>query len=173
MFDRSIKTIRTLAEIRMKQSGNILEVNGISMEPLVFEGDKILLEKCSSYHISDILAVVDMNGRILLHRLIRQEDNILITKGDNAVGTDESLIENCLGKAIRIFAQPGEHAELDELYRCKLIRLNRAFGDKIILYLSKRMNRKFISGVPSEELFGGWERRVIKLVVHWGYRWAR
>ena len=153
---KELKILRTLTEIELKQNKGIIDIRGVSMEPLIYEGNCVLIEKCDCFVPGDILLVVDMNCRLLIHRLIRvipsskdRREDILVTKGDNTVGVDESYRYNCLGKAILVYKKD------EEIYPYS------KFRDKIVLQLSKRMNRKFSKGVPGEKLFKGWERKCI------------
>ncbi|MBQ8388601.1 MAG: PqqD family peptide modification chaperone [Clostridia bacterium] len=74
-----------------------ITVVGISMEPLLKEGDIIRIEKASNYVIGDIL-VFTYKGELLVHRLIKAEKNKFFCKGDNSFRLEDIEKEGILGK---------------------------------------------------------------------------
>lgn len=101
--------------------GNVVYVilNGSSMEPRFRFGDLVLLRQSSGYQVGDAVAYKNADlGRYVFHRIIREENEQFILKGDNneweddfAPGADELLgklwvhIPNA-GKAVHWLRQP-------------------------------------------------------------------
>ena len=75
----------------------LVQSHGISMEPLLSEGDILLLHAINGAEaqIGDVV-VTDRNGRAVLHRLIAYRVHetgglLLVTKGDNAAQADAPI----------------------------------------------------------------------------------
>ncbi len=161
-MDRTnVNLIRALAEIKLKHDQNKMDVQGVSMEPLIYEGDVLYIEKRASYDIGDIVVIVDSAARLLVHRVIYIKDDKLITKGDNAIGSEEAEFSNCLGIITKIFPLSSKSSsskkEIDPDFS--------PFITHIIVWLSRRMNNKFKAEVPGEKIFNGWERKIIKFLL--------
>ena len=73
-----------------------------SMEPTIMADDLILVSAHESYDAGDI--VVYQSGRILVvHRILRMEENAIITKGDANQAEDEPVApEQIKGKVIAV-----------------------------------------------------------------------
>jgi signal peptidase I len=77
---------------------------GVSMQPLINQGDKLYIQKTK---ISDLIRgdiIVFYKNKILVsHRVIRKKKNTVITKGDNNFFTDRPIDSRyILGKLIMI-----------------------------------------------------------------------
>lgn len=58
--------------------------SGSSMEPRLHDGDLVLVRPAASYRVGDIVAYPSRElGQIVLHRIVRQEGDGFVTKGDN------------------------------------------------------------------------------------------
>ena len=161
MDNAQLKLTKTLTQIRLRETNGVLDINGVSMEPLIYEGDLLCIETRPEYFIGDIVVVVDMQCRILVHRIVRFTDDMIITKGDNTVAIEESLKTNCLGIVKGIHPKSNTDITIYP-YRKRL--------DKLIIKLSLRMNKKFASGMQNTKVFKGWERKFIVLIEKLFYR---
>lgn len=77
-------------------------VSGISMLPILREGDKITIRRMEKYDAGDIVAFLYKDNQILVHRLIMIKDNRYYIKGDNALRMEDVKINNILGKVVLI-----------------------------------------------------------------------
>ena len=73
-------------------------IHGISMEPLLHEGDIILIEAAEHYNIGDILAFDYGKQGILIHRLIDRLGELYVCRGDNAISKEIIGKKRILGK---------------------------------------------------------------------------
>ena len=59
-------------------------VNGISMEPGYHSGDLVIIHKAQSYQVGDVVTYRDPEmGAYVIHRIIENQQNHFILKGDN------------------------------------------------------------------------------------------
>lgn len=154
MDQPNVKMLRALTQVRLKQNDGKLDVIGISMEPLIYQGDQVQVTPQQQYRIGDIIVFIDILGNLLVHRILEIKGNYIITKGDNTVSTDKSLAENCLGKVTKIYRSDGRG-------NFRPVKAYSRLSDKGILWLSKRMNQKLRKGIPPERIFNAWERRLM------------
>lgn len=79
----------------------IFEVATGSMVPELEIGDYILVHKESDYSIGDVITY-ENNGSYITHRIIKQEDDTIITKGDANTLIDEAIeISQVKGKYVK------------------------------------------------------------------------
>ena len=90
----SINLLRYLIILRGEVE---IGVVGVSMQPLLREGDQIHVVH-GEYHLGDIL-VFPYKGELLVHRWIGERMGRILCKGDNALRTEDIAPENILGKA--------------------------------------------------------------------------
>lgn len=88
---KSIKKVETIA-------------HGNSMYPFLKNGTKIILNPVfDNLNLGDVI-VFEIKNRVLMHRIIRIEDEIITTKGDFNFKPDENIKKNqVLGKLDTIF----------------------------------------------------------------------
>ena len=81
----SRKIINKLLTSQLQSKTSIeLYVSGNSMNPFIQEGDKITIIQELMYYPGDILVFVYKSKNILVHRLLKRENNIYFCKGDNS-----------------------------------------------------------------------------------------
>ncbi len=86
----------------LKSKGQaVISVTGTSMNPTLFEGDKVVIKKCDQYKIGDILVFYYKNEEILIHRLIKI-NNRYFCKGDNSFRLEDIEYNQIIGKAISV-----------------------------------------------------------------------
>lgn len=96
------KLIAKLLPTILKSKGQAeITVMGISMNPTLFEGDKVIIEKCDEYRIGDILVFNYKNEGILIHRLLYC-DGRYFCKGDNAFRLEDIEYNQIIGKAVLV-----------------------------------------------------------------------
>lgn len=80
----------------------ILKVESGSMEPSISVGDILIIKECREYDVNDIVTYNVDNNYLVTHRIIRKENEQLVTKGDNNNTEDSKKIrkENIEGKVI-------------------------------------------------------------------------
>ncbi len=76
-----------------------ISVVGISMNPTLFEGDTITVRKAKTYNVGDILVFI-YKGELLVHRLLKIQDNRFFCKGDNSFRLEDMPYEDIAGKVI-------------------------------------------------------------------------
>ena len=84
-----------------------LSAAGSSMFPLIREGDRILVECCSTGIRRGDIIVFRRKGRFIAHRVLRMHreapEPIFITKGDNALHTDPPIqAKEIVGRVLAI-----------------------------------------------------------------------
>src|SRR5205807_649075 len=57
--------------------------SGISMQPLIHQGDLVVTRRSDQYEIGEIIAYHLTPRTLILHRIVKQEGNRFVTKGDN------------------------------------------------------------------------------------------
>ena len=104
------------------------------MIPFLVAGDIIQITKQDSYKIGDIIVCIDQAPKLVVHRIIRIEktgDDILyITKGDNAVASEQIEREYCFGKVTEVSNSNGKYLKVE----------TPRLRDKITVFLSKKVN---------------------------------
>lgn len=100
------KLIARLLPTVLKSKGQIeITVTGTSMNPTLFEGDKVTIVKCDEYRIGDILVFDYKNDGILIHRLLKC-DGRYFCKGDNTFRLEDIEYTKIIGKAVLINNEP-------------------------------------------------------------------
>lgn len=94
--------------IRSKGQAEIT-VTGISMNPTLYEGDRILVQVCNTYAPGDLLVYSYKNEGLLVHRLLHigqtlagQTDTRFYCKGDNAFRLEDLSQSEIIGKVISV-----------------------------------------------------------------------
>lgn len=84
-----------------------LRAKGNSMFPFIREGrDEIILEKCTDIVPGDIVLAHLSNGRHVVHRIIRMEDEHITLMGDgNRCATESCLRKDIIGKVTCILRE--------------------------------------------------------------------
>ena len=92
----------TTSKLLTKIGGfSVLIVNSGSMEPELKIGDIILIKECKEYKTGDIVTYNVDNSYLITHRIIKEEGNYVITKGDSNNTPDEKVNKNNIeGKVI-------------------------------------------------------------------------
>lgn len=100
------KLIAKLLTTMLKTKGQAeISVTGTSMQPTLFEGDKVIIKKCDEYKIGDILIFNYKNEGILIHRLLKL-NNRYFCKGDNAFRLEDIEHDQIIGKAVLVNNEP-------------------------------------------------------------------
>ena len=111
--DNQEKVLKFMLE---KTGQAIIKVRGISMLPILREGDNLKIENSEKYDVGDIL-VYNYNGEgLLVHRFLR-EDGVLVCKGDNAFRFEKISQDEVIGKVTFI---NGEKAKKWEAWKISL-----------------------------------------------------
>lgn len=80
----------------------ILVIKSNSMYPELKVNDIIIIKKANNYNVNDIITYSTDNEVLITHRIVKNSDNVFITKGDNNNSEDNEVIklENIKGKVI-------------------------------------------------------------------------
>ncbi len=82
-----------------------ITVTGFSMNPTMWEGDRVTVRRAESYSIGDVLVFL-YKGELLIHRLLKIENSKYFCKGDNAFRLEDIEIENIAGKVVLLNEKP-------------------------------------------------------------------
>lgn len=92
---------KVLSAILKSKGQAEITVMGISMNPTLFEGDKVIIKKSNEYIIGDIIVFNYKNEGILIHRLLKY-DGRYFCKGDNALRLEDIEYNQIIGKAVLV-----------------------------------------------------------------------
>jgi len=71
-----------------------------SMEPELYKDDLIIVEKCESFAVRDVVVFQD-GGNLVVHRILELDGETAVTKGDNNPDDDGTIALNAIkGKVI-------------------------------------------------------------------------
>ena len=73
-------------------------ISGVSMWPVLQDGQKAEVVYCSQYEIGDILVYGYKSEGILVHRLLKIENGIYFCKGDNSFRLEAIIARQVIGK---------------------------------------------------------------------------
>jgi hypothetical protein len=73
-----------------------------SMNPVLFDGDIITIQKQNDYRVGDVLVYPYYGEGLLIHRLLRKSGNMMHCKGDNSFRIEEVDISQVVGKAVSV-----------------------------------------------------------------------
>lgn len=74
----------TIAPVQLGGDVSYVNVRGISMEPTMYTGDLMVMRRQDSYEVGQIVAFEsDMNGAVVVHRIVDVVDGRYLLKGDN------------------------------------------------------------------------------------------
>ena len=80
---------KTLAFGAYLNKKNTIDFNGISMSPLINDGERVIVDiHSSNFSLGDIIIVMDTNHELVCHRVISLSP--LITKGDRSLVDDKT-----------------------------------------------------------------------------------
>ena len=82
-----------------------ITVTGVSMNPTMWEGDRVTVRRADSYGVGDVLVFV-YKGELLVHRLLKMENGRYFCKGDNSFRLEDMPIESIAGKVVLQNEQP-------------------------------------------------------------------
>ena len=98
--DGLIELVRGVASV----GGSVwIQVTGISMNPLIREGDSVLLTPLTRRPRPGDVLFLDAAGTPLLHRVRRLSDGMVVTRGDAALADDVPVLPSaCLARAVAL-----------------------------------------------------------------------
>lgn len=80
----------------------VFKVKGISMLPLIQNGDRVITRPFEQYQKDDVIVYNYKKEGILVHRIVGISTNSYICRGDNAVRLERVKKEEIIGKVIYI-----------------------------------------------------------------------
>ena len=80
-----------------------ITVSGISMNPILFEGDVITIEPSRIYNAGDLLVYKYEDKKLLVHRLLFIKNKKYYCKGDNSFRLEEVESEQIFGKVVAFY----------------------------------------------------------------------
>ena len=86
--------------------GFSISVEGVSMRPLIKEGDIISIMSQSEYGLGDVVLFSYKTDGFLLHRILKIEDGRYFCKGDNSFRLEDICKDEIVGKAISCNGMP-------------------------------------------------------------------
>lgn len=97
-----------IAPVQLSGRVSYVNVRGISMEPTLFTGDLMVMRRQDAYEIGQIVAFEsDMNGAIVVHRIVDVVGDRHLLKGDNNSFLDRftPTVDEIIGA--EVFTIPG------------------------------------------------------------------
>lgn len=83
-----------------------ITVEGVSMQPALWEGQVITLRQSPAYAAGDILVYTYKTGELLVHRLLYEKEGRYYCKGDNAFRLEDVAPAQIAGKVIAADGSP-------------------------------------------------------------------
>lgn len=124
-MDNALMQRLLAAQLRARGQAEIT-VTGVSMNPTLYEGDRITLSARSDYEPGDILVFTYKHGELLVHRLLDKQDGRYICKGDNAFRLEDITLEQIFGK-VAFVTRDGEPYS-PEIWRRRPLLLSLMVG---------------------------------------------
>lgn len=91
----------TIARIRSLQGKPFpVAVRGVSMQPTLFEGDQVLIQRMPSYEPGDILVYEYGAEGLLIHRFLHLEHGLYHCRGDNSARVERISFRRIMGKVL-------------------------------------------------------------------------
>lgn len=97
-----------IAPVQLGGRVSYVNVRGISMEPTLYTGDLMVMRRQDSYEVGQIVAFEsDMNGAIVVHRIVDVDGDRHLLKGDNNSFLDRftPTVDEIIGA--EVFTIPG------------------------------------------------------------------
>ena len=104
-----------------------ITVEGVSMNPTLYESDIVTVKQESSYEIGDLLVFL-YKGKLLVHRLLKTDGNTYYCKGDNAFRLEDVPLTDIAGKVI--LHNGAALAPVPSWLPALSYRVNRVFREK-------------------------------------------
>lgn len=82
-----------------------ISVVGVSMNPTMWEGDKVTVCRTDNYAVGDVLVFL-YKGELLIHRLLKIEKGRYFCKGDNAFRLEDMPLDSIAGKVTLLNGKP-------------------------------------------------------------------
>lgn len=106
-----------------------ITVTGVSMKPILFEGDVITVKPSEIYKVGDLIVYKYKDQFLLVHRILFIRDEKYYCKGDNSYRLEEVKNEQVIGK-VEVLYRDNQKMEMpiftDELIELSL-KVNRIF----------------------------------------------
>lgn len=152
-MSKNLSLLKNLTEIRLKQNNGYISVQGISMKPLISDGDGVKVQREESYRVGDVVVALDSLGRLLVHRVLVIDTEKLYIKGDNAVAIEVVDKVCCFGRVTEIIKD-------DE----RKIPVKRGLKSRLVALLSLRMHERWKKTNDYEGVLNGYLRKIIALL---------
>ena len=92
-----------LENVKLGNEG-IIPVKGVSMEPTLYEGDILFVQRQASYQEGDIVVFSYLDEGYLVHRIIGIDNGAILCKGDNARRIEVIMKRQIIGKVMRFIS---------------------------------------------------------------------
>lgn len=99
-MEDKIKLLKTLIAVNGFAE---ITISGVSMNPVIHDGQIVRIEKCDEYKIGDILVYGYKNEGLLAHRLLKISDKFggrYFCKGDNSLRLEDISFDGIIGKIV-------------------------------------------------------------------------
>ena len=77
-----------------------VRVSGVIISPVLQDGEKVKAVPSSQYEVGDILVYGYESERILIHRLLKIENDRYFCKGDNSFRIENVTMQQIIGKVM-------------------------------------------------------------------------
>ena len=90
-------------KLQLSKNGFVkIPVRGESMVPTLQPADQLIIKAQPTYQIGDVLVYDYFQGKILVHRLLKIQNNTYFCKGDNSFRLEDIKKDQILGKVTTI-----------------------------------------------------------------------
>ena len=99
---------RNIAELALNMGYSVdVQVNGDSMTPCLFSGDKVAICSETSYEIGDIVVFYyDWTNTVVIHRVIKIFSDLYWCRGDHSKDIQKVPKNDIMGRVFKIMRNP-------------------------------------------------------------------
>ncbi len=119
---------------------------GISMRPLLKERQThVMIVPSDSFQKNDIVLYIRSNGNYVLHRLLRQDKDILYIRGDNTYTLESVKKSSAIGRVSHIYKN-GKYIDVstDKKYKVYVFFRNISYPMRFLYVKFKRAVKKLL-----------------------------
>lgn len=154
--------LNKILDFNLKCLGTLwINVEGISMEPILKSGYKIEISKLETYNIGDII-VFKNKDVLIVHRIIEIGPKYILTKGDNSSYSDLPITkEDIIGKVFNI-------DKLNKKYKIEHFGKYNKFAELISSYENKKTvkhKQAYYNGKQKTYLFDKVRHSIVQLLL--------
>ena len=135
----------TIAEQLRAGKTVAVSTHGVSMQPLLYENKThVLIEPLNrDLKVGELPVFLRSDGKYVLHRVIRVDDDFYYTRGDNCIGMEKVPKERMLGVVTEIYRN-GRYIKMTDRSYCLYVSIWQATAPLRIFYFRLRAGARRI-----------------------------